>query len=99
MMGLWIQSCSTGNSGLFEDVRAVKLRSSYQPLILGAAGNSVRNDILDFADMPQRHRHRYLFDVLNRTGGRVRPVRACDHSGCGQDERPTPTVPGPTELV
>jgi hypothetical protein len=50
---------------LFEDVRAVKLRSSYQPLILVPAGNPVRNDILAFADMPERHRHRYLSLTLS----------------------------------
>jgi len=45
---------------LFEDVRAVKLRSSYQPLILAPAGNPVRDDILAFADIPERHQHRFL---------------------------------------
>lgn len=50
---------------LFGDVRAVKLRSSYQPLILMAVGNPIRNDILDFADMPPRHRHRYLSLTLS----------------------------------
>jgi hypothetical protein len=45
---------------LFEDVRAVKLRSSYQPLILAPAGDPVRNDILAFADVPERHQHQYL---------------------------------------
>jgi len=50
---------------LFEDVRAVKLRSSYQPLILAPAGNPVRNDILAFADIPERHRLRYLSVTLS----------------------------------
>jgi hypothetical protein len=50
---------------LFEDVRAVKLRSSYQPLILAPARGPVRNDILAFADMPVRHRHRYLSLTLS----------------------------------
>jgi hypothetical protein len=50
---------------LFEDVRAVKLRSSYQPLILAPAGNPARNDILAFADMPERHRLRYLSLTLS----------------------------------
>ncbi|GGM69583.1 hypothetical protein ACFFX1_14585 [Dactylosporangium sucinum] len=50
---------------LFEDVRAVKLRSSYQPLILAPAANPVREDILAFADMPERHQHRYLSLTLS----------------------------------
>ena len=50
---------------LFEDVRAVKLRSSYQPLILAPAGNLVRDDILAFADVPQQHRLRYLSLTLS----------------------------------
>lgn len=50
---------------LFEDVRAVKLRPSYQPLILAPADNPVRNDILAFADMPERHRLRYLSLTLS----------------------------------
>ena len=49
----------------FEDVRAVKLRSSYQPLILAPADNPLRNDILAFADMPQRRHHRYLSLTLS----------------------------------
>ena len=36
---------------LFEGVRAVKLRSWYQPLILAPADDSVRSDILNFADV------------------------------------------------
>jgi len=50
---------------LFEDVRAVKLRSSYQPLILALAPGPVRNGILAFADMPVRHQHRYLSVTLS----------------------------------
>jgi len=50
---------------LFEDVRAVKLRSSYQPLILALAANPVRDDILAFADVPERHRLRYLTLTLS----------------------------------
>ncbi|GIE35774.1 hypothetical protein Ait01nite_088190 [Actinoplanes italicus] len=50
---------------LFEDVRAVKLRSSYQPLILASASNPVRNDILAFAAIPERHRHRFLSLTLS----------------------------------
>jgi hypothetical protein len=45
---------------LFEDVRAVNLRSSYQPLILGSAGDPARDDIPAFAGIPPQHRHRYL---------------------------------------
>ena len=45
---------------LFEDVRAVKLRASYQPLILALADNPTRDGILIFAEIPERHRHRYL---------------------------------------
>jgi hypothetical protein len=50
---------------LFEDVRAVKLPSSYQPLILALARSPVRSDILAFAHMPVRHRHRYLSLTLS----------------------------------
>jgi hypothetical protein len=50
---------------LFEDVRAVKLRSSYQPLILALAAHPVRDDILAFADIPERHRPRYLSLTLS----------------------------------
>jgi hypothetical protein len=45
---------------LFEDVRAVKLRSSYQPLILQPADESARADLLTFADIPPRHQARML---------------------------------------
>jgi hypothetical protein len=50
---------------VFEDVRAVKLRRSYQPLILMAARDPVRNDILAFADVPERHQRRYLSLTLS----------------------------------
>jgi len=49
---------------LFEDVRAVKLRSSYQPLILRPADDEIRAEMLTFADIPARHRHRYLSLIL-----------------------------------
>jgi hypothetical protein len=45
---------------VFEDVRAVKLRSSYRPLILRAADDITREHVLTFAGIPARHRHRYL---------------------------------------
>jgi hypothetical protein len=50
---------------LFEDVRAVKLRSSYEPLILAKAGHQLRAEILAFADLPESHRHRYLSLTLS----------------------------------
>ncbi|MFD0583653.1 hypothetical protein [Dactylosporangium darangshiense] len=50
---------------LFEDVRAVKLRSSYQPLILRPADGPARDDILDFAGLPERHQHRFLSLTLS----------------------------------
>jgi hypothetical protein len=50
---------------LFEDVRAVKLRSSYEPLSLAPAGDPVRNDMLAFADIPERHRRRFLTLTLS----------------------------------
>jgi hypothetical protein len=50
---------------LFEDVRAVKLRSSYRPLILAPAGDPIRNDILAFAEIPEQHRLRYLSLTLS----------------------------------
>lgn len=49
---------------LFEDVRAVKLRSSYRPLILRPADGQIRNEMLAFADIPARHRHTYLSLIL-----------------------------------
>jgi len=45
---------------LFEDVRAVKLRSSYHPLILQPADRDTRASILTFAQIPPRHQARYL---------------------------------------
>ena len=45
---------------LFEDVRAVKLRASYQPLILQPADQNTHADILTFAQIPARHQARYL---------------------------------------
>jgi hypothetical protein len=45
---------------VFEGVRAVKLRSSYQPLILQPADETTRAQILTFADVPARHRTRML---------------------------------------
>jgi hypothetical protein len=42
-------------SVLFEDVRAVKLQSSYQPLILQPADDDTRAGILSFAQVPARH--------------------------------------------
>ena len=53
---------------LFEDVRAVKLRSSFQPLILLSADAATRADILAFAEIPERHRLRYLCLVLPTNG-------------------------------
>ena len=50
---------------LFEDVRAVKLRTSYQPLILASAAHAMRDGILAFADIPQRHRFQYLSLTLS----------------------------------
>jgi hypothetical protein len=50
---------------LFEDVRAVKLRWSYHPLVLMPAGNPIRNEILSFADIPERHQHRYMSLTLS----------------------------------
>jgi hypothetical protein len=54
---------------LFEDVRAVKLRSSYQPLTLRPADDPIRTEILTFADVPARHQHRYLTLTLPSPSG------------------------------
>jgi hypothetical protein len=56
-------------SVLFEDVRAVKLRSSYRPLMLRPADDPTRTEILTFADMPARHQHRYLTLTLSSPSG------------------------------
>jgi hypothetical protein len=45
---------------LFEDVRAVKLRSSYHPLILQPANQDTRVGILTFAQVPARYQARFL---------------------------------------
>jgi hypothetical protein len=45
---------------LFEDVRAVKLHTSYQPLVLRPADDLARAEMLTFAGIPARHQHRYL---------------------------------------
>jgi hypothetical protein len=63
---------------VFEDVSGVKLRSSYQQLILVPTGNPVRKDILAFADVPERHQHRYLSLTLSTlvvADGPRRPFR------------------------
>ncbi|WP_121432990.1 hypothetical protein [Actinomadura pelletieri] len=49
---------------LFVDVRAVKLRTSYNPLILQAADEQVRLGLLDFAQVPQRFHAQFLSLVL-----------------------------------
>lgn len=49
---------------LFEDVRAVKLRSSYRPLILRPANGEIRSGMLDFGGIPAGYRHRYLALIL-----------------------------------
>ena len=41
---------------LFEDVRAVKLRAAYRPLILHTAGSPDRLEPLEFAEIPVRFR-------------------------------------------
>jgi hypothetical protein len=53
---------------LFEDVRAVKLRSSFQPLILLPADAAARAGALTFAEVPERHRFRYLCLILPTDG-------------------------------
>ncbi|MGY0231035.1 hypothetical protein [Longispora urticae] len=47
-------------SVLFTGVRAVKLRTSYEPLELRPADRADRELILDFAEIPDRLRSRYL---------------------------------------
>jgi hypothetical protein len=49
---------------LFESVRAVKLRRTYQPLELRRAEPVSRERILDFAEIPDRHRARYVCVTL-----------------------------------
>ncbi|MFI7219224.1 hypothetical protein [Micromonospora maritima] len=44
----------------FDDVRAVKLRSSYHPLILQPANQDTRASSLAFAQVPPRHQARFL---------------------------------------
>ncbi len=51
-------------SVLFEDVRAVKLRRSYQPLQLRRAEPDSRDQILDFAQIPDRRWARYVCVTL-----------------------------------
>lgn len=50
---------------LFEDVRAVKMRSVYRPLILAPAHSPVRDEILAFADITAGHQHRHLSLTLS----------------------------------
>ncbi|MET7804168.1 hypothetical protein [Micromonospora chersina] len=45
---------------IFEDVRAVKLCPSYNPLILQSAEDDTRANILAFAQVPEHHQARYL---------------------------------------
>ncbi|SEG91768.1 hypothetical protein SAMN04489712_13045 [Thermomonospora echinospora] len=45
---------------LFEDVRAVKLRTFYDPLVLQPADEQTRLSILDFAQVPARFHARFL---------------------------------------
>ncbi|MGK5444585.1 hypothetical protein ACSNN7_22555 [Micromonospora sp. URMC 105] len=45
---------------IFEDVRAVKLRSSYHPLTLQPAEQDARASILAFAQVSARHQARFL---------------------------------------
>lgn len=49
---------------LFEDVRAVKLRSSYEPLILQQADERTRPGLLGFAQVPPRLHPRFLCMTL-----------------------------------
>jgi hypothetical protein len=50
---------------LFEGVRAVKLRSSYRPLILHLADESARGPLLASAGIPARHQARMLCLALS----------------------------------
>ncbi|MFC3500614.1 hypothetical protein ACFOOK_06470 [Micromonospora krabiensis] len=52
---------------IFEDVRAVKLCPSYDPLILQPAEHDTRANILAFARIPERHLARYLCLTLPTT--------------------------------
>ncbi len=63
-------------SVLFEDVRAVKLRGSYQPLQLRRAEPFSRERILDFAEIPGRHWARYVCLTL--------PVEGLGFVVCGR---------------
>jgi hypothetical protein len=59
-----------------EGVVAVKLRSSYRPLILEPADDDVRVDVLAFAQVAIRHQARVL---ANRAGN---PDRWDEHTRC-----------------
>jgi hypothetical protein len=50
---------------LFEDVRAVKLRSSYRPLILQPAEEAMREQLIGFAGIPPLFHDRMLYVVLS----------------------------------
>jgi hypothetical protein len=83
---------------LFEDVRAVKLRSSYQPLILSPTDDLSRDDILAFAGIPERHQHRYLSLTLSTQpeAGFVLCARATV-LGVGKTNDQTPLHPWPDD--
>jgi hypothetical protein len=53
---------------LFEDVRAVKLRSAYRPLVLQPVDEPTRAQLLGFAGLPARHQARMLCLGLSDQG-------------------------------
>ncbi|GAA4318378.1 hypothetical protein ACFQY7_41345 [Actinomadura luteofluorescens] len=52
--------CDEHVNVLFVDVRAVKLRTLYDPLILQPADEQTRLGLLDFAQVPQRFHAQFL---------------------------------------